>query len=128
MTASVATSARRSTATFGDIATGSGTPSPGPAVTLTTPASGRVLVIVTATIGPITGFSGFMSFESTGTGANVSPSIPLSLIGIDQGVRASATYLVTVAGSQSKTFTAKYLAGDGIMAFSERVITVIPMP
>jgi hypothetical protein len=112
---------------------------PGPTVTVDVPASGRVLVTVTATIEPwAVGDIGFMSFASSGgSGVDVEASSQRALIyhrEVDGGFkpfRASATHVVTVGSNTTKTFTAKYRTGGGgggTAAFYDREIIAIPLP
>jgi hypothetical protein len=103
----------------------------GPAITLPVPASGRVLVSVTAGIQTSTGgASGFMSFAMSG--ANTVPpatdnSTALNLIGNDFQ-KASATFVLTGLSPGSTTFTAKYRTNAGTSTFQNRLIWAIPLP
>jgi hypothetical protein len=104
----------------------------GPSVTVEVPASGRVLVTVSAFIfAPET--VGYMSFASSGPGANVfaDPDRALGLgetTGAGLAQAASYTALVTV-GPGTKTFTAKYATTfpSQPATFSSRSIIAIPL-
>lgn len=99
----------------------------GPSVTVSVPASGRVLVTVTAFLGG-TASTATMSFTSTGGSGNVTASVARSVQAITP-MRCSATYLVSGLSTGNHTFTATYRSGDGdIVRFGDRVILVIPMP
>jgi len=104
----------------------------GPAVTsFTVPASGSVLVILTAQVQGSTGNSaGFMSVSatcSTGPGVTASDANTLRVAGND-AIRASATSLITgLTPGASCTFTSVYkLSGSGFATFGARNIVVIP--
>jgi hypothetical protein len=100
----------------------------GPTVTVTVPASGRVLVIVTAQINGSTGnAAGFMSvFIDGAVTLGVADATSLRVAG-NNAVRASATSLITGLTPGTHTFTAAYrLAGTGTATFAERNIVVIP--
>ena len=99
------------------------------------PASGQVLVTVTARITPGGGDTGYMSFASSGgSGANVAASDTRALVrehGTSNNtgyVQASATYLVTGLGGGTKTFAAQYRQDGGTASFANRNIIVIPLP
>jgi hypothetical protein len=97
-------------------------------VTVTVPASGKVLVIVTAQVLGSTGnASGFMSVTVDGvTPLAVEDSNSLRVAG-NNAIRASATSLLTGLTPGSHIFTSIYrLAGTGTATFSERNIVVIP--
>lgn len=101
----------------------------GPTVAVAVPASGRVLVTVTAHVAPDPGEAGRMSFESTGGSGNVGPHDERSLLVFAANVQASATYLVDGLSPGSHTFTAKYRSpGNGEILFANRSIIVIPLP
>ena len=95
------------------------------------PASGRVLVTVTAGIETSTGSgSGFMSFALTGANTVPPPtddSTALNLVGNDFQ-KASATFVVSGLNPGLTTFTAKYRTDAGTGTFRNRSIWVIPLP
>jgi hypothetical protein len=100
----------------------------GPSVAVTVPASGRVLVIVTAQISGSTGnAAGFMSvFIDGAVVLGVADATSLRVAG-NNAVRASATSLFTGLAPGTHTFTAAYrLQGSGFATFAERNIVVIP--
>jgi hypothetical protein len=110
----------------------------GPQVTVTVPASGRVLVTVTAHVQPTRAVAtAYMSFASTGGSGNVSASDDKALY-VSHGdpstlrfnVRASATYLVTGLSPGAHTFTAKYRTSDPNISagFVSPVILVVALP
>jgi hypothetical protein len=98
---------------------------------LIVPASGRVLVAVTAGIETTTGGgSGYMSFAMSGAN-NVPPptnnSTALNLIGNDFQ-KATATFVLTGLTPGSTTFTAKYRTNSGTATFQNRSMWGIPLP
>jgi hypothetical protein len=104
-------------------------------VTVTVPASGKVLVTVTARITPPAGATGFVSFTSTGGSGNVTAADSIALTFNNTGLgaaplQASATFFVTGLSAGSHTFTALYRVNGGLgnTNFAERSIIVIPMP
>ncbi len=131
VTASVATSETTVSTTFTDLTT------PGPAVTVTIPASGIVQVIVGADmLGNVaTSATPVMSFEVSGANtiaaldvnALVAPALnPASNAG---RVAASRVKILTGLTPGVTTFTAKYkqpLAGGNTATFANRDIAVIP--
>jgi hypothetical protein len=124
---SVAASQATVSLTYADLTT------VGPAVTLTVPASGRMLVSVTS---GMTGSSGsvscFMSFATTG--ANVTAASDATSVTLASGTlqRASASAVVSGLAPGSTTFTGKYKreggGGSGSCTFVNRSIMVIPLP
>ena len=127
MADSVAPSAVTQSLTYADLTT------VGPTVTLTIPASGRVLVSVTS---GMTGSSGavscFMSFA--GAGANNITGVDANAITLASGTlqRASASSVLSGLSPGSTTFTGKYKReGGGSSAtctFVNRSIMAIPLP
>jgi ethanolamine utilization microcompartment shell protein EutL len=120
--ATVSASEATSSTTYTNLTT------PGPQVTLTVPASGSVLIIVTAQITGSTGnAAGFMSVTVDGA-IPLAVGDPSSLrVAGNNAVRASATALVTGLSPGSHTFSATYrLQGSGTATFSDRNIVVIP--
>jgi hypothetical protein len=98
-------------------------------VTVTIPASGKALVILTGQLFGSTGNSAaFMSVAVSGaTTVAASDANSLRVAGND-AVRASATALITGLTPGSNTFTAKYKqVGSGTATFSDRNIVVIPL-
>jgi hypothetical protein len=105
----------------------------GPAVTLTVPASGRVLVSVTS---GMTGSSGsvscFMSFATTG--ANSVAAADANSVTLASGTlqRASASSVLSGLTPGSTTFTGKFKreggGGSGSCTFVNRSIMAIPLP
>jgi hypothetical protein len=124
---SVAASQVTSSLTYADLAT------VGPAVTLSVPASGRVLVSVTS---GMTGSSGavscFMSFA--GTGANAITAVDANSVTLASGTlqRASAASVLSGLTAGSTTFTGKYKreggGGSATCTFVNRSIMAIPLP
>jgi hypothetical protein len=104
---------------------------PGPAVTLDVPASGRVLVSVTAGIATSTGSgSGFMSFTMTGANDLPAPtddSTALNQVG-NNFQKASATFVLSGLAPGSTTFTAVYRTDAGSATFRFRSLWAIPLP
>jgi hypothetical protein len=102
---------------------------PGPAVTLVVPASGRVLISVTAGIQTTQGGAlGFMSFAMSG--ANTSSgndATALNLLGNDFQ-KASASFVLSGLTPGSTTFTAVYRTSAGTSTFQNRSIWAIPLP
>jgi len=108
---------------------------PGPGVTVTVPASGRVLVLLTATVYHNTNATSSMSFTCTGSGDNRQPQDYLGISYSNNGqlisVTLSAAIPVTGLNPGSHTFTAKYKQGSGPVnaaSYSWRHLTVIPLP
>jgi hypothetical protein len=98
----------------------------GPTVTVTIPASGNALVIVTAAeFGSQGGSTAFMSFTAGAQAA--SDARALAVAGNDL-TRASATSLVNGLTPGPVTFTAQYRVSSGTGTFSNRDIVVIPLP
>jgi hypothetical protein len=121
--ATVAAAGTTSSTSFTDLATF------GPAVTVAVPASGRVMVTLTALFEAPQAGAARMSFISTGGGGNVTADVDRSLSGIDEMIfRGSATYPVAGLSPGSHTFTAKYASIGGQSIFADRSIIVIPLP
>lgn len=105
---------------------------PGPSVTVTVPASGQVLVALSARFFAAAFRSASMSFESTGGSGNVTPDDNRS-VGIDNidaagAARIGATFLLPGLSPGSHTFTAKYRgARDGDATIADRSISVVPL-
>jgi hypothetical protein len=121
--ATVATSATTSSTSF------SATPA-GPNATVTVPASGNVIVILTAQVTPPASQSAFMSFSATGVVASDARSL-MRQHGTSSstgGIQASAIYFLTGLTPGSLTFTSQYRVTGGTGTFANRNITVIPMP
>lgn len=110
---------------------------PGPAVTVTIPASGRALVTITAGL-YANAAPAFMqmSFDSSGGSGNVSAhsdrALTMQSLNAQLGtMQASATYLVSGLSAGNHTFTAKYRAGGSpanTVSFNRRHIIVVPLP
>jgi hypothetical protein len=113
----------------------------GPAVTVAVPASGRVLVTISANIQNISGGEagqgGHMSFDSSSSGgsgdvaADDSRSLALFVLSGSAAMQIQASYtsLVTGLSPGNHTFTARYRGNGGDRAeFSQRQITVVPLP
>jgi hypothetical protein len=98
----------------------------GPSVTASVPASGQVLVVVSAQINAGDSLA-FMSFESSGGGGDVNADSSRAFIATAIS-RGCAMSLVTGLSPGLHTFTAKYqtLGAQGI--FGNRSIIVIPLP
>jgi hypothetical protein len=112
---------------FGDLAGG-------PSVAVTVPASGRVLVTLTASLFCASNTGAQMSFASTGGSGNVGADVSRSLRLFSEtsaiSAQMSATYVVQGLSAGSHTFTTKYrstVTGQEVF-FSFRSILVIPLP
>jgi hypothetical protein len=117
------------TTTFGDLQP------PGPVVTMTVPASGRVLVLLTAVVYHNANAHSAMSFACTGSGDNRQPQDHLGISYSNNGhlisVTLSASVPVSGLNPGSHTFTAKYKQDSGpaiAASYSWRHMTVIPLP
>ena len=103
-------------------------------VTVTVPASGRVVVTLTAGINKPDGLNAFMSFASSGGSGDVGADDARALVFITQGfgyLMASATFVVTDLSPGAHTFTAKYKrtgATASPVFFDNRRILAIPLP
>ncbi|HYY64340.1 MAG TPA: hypothetical protein VE688_06990 [Gaiellaceae bacterium] len=122
----MATSQTTTSTTYTDLTTA------GPAATVTIPASGNALVIVTSSE-TNSGSSGgaFMSYAVSGaTTVAAADARAFSFVNGGnqaQTVQGSATFYVTGLTAGSNTFTAKYRATVGTATFANRSITVIPL-
>jgi hypothetical protein len=122
----VATSQGTASTTYTDLATA------GPAVTVTIPASGKALVIVTSseTNGGSSG-GAFMGFAVSGA-TTVASSDTQAFSFVNGGnqaqtVQGSGTFYLSGLTAGSNTFTAKFRATVGTATFANRSITVIPL-
>lgn len=119
--ARIATSQATGSTTYADLGTA------GPSVTATVPASGNVLVTVTALITLNGSTSGAMGFTAGGTAATDTQALIAT-----SGLQSSATYLVTGLTAGNQTFTAKYKrvggGGGSTATFANRHIVVTPLP
>jgi hypothetical protein len=105
----------------------------GPAVTLTVPASGRVLVSVTS---GMTGSSGsvscFMSFAATGASSVAAVDANSVTLASSTLQRASASSVLSGLTPGATTFTGKFKreggGGSGSCTFVNRSIMAIPLP
>jgi hypothetical protein len=122
----VVTAESTSSATYVDLTT------PGPSISVTVPASGKVLVSVTSGVTAGNGSTSCaMSFATSGTGATATSAADArAVILLGNSLQAaSATYVVTGLNPVSTTFTAKYEAkGSSSCTFSNRSIWAIPLP
>jgi hypothetical protein len=119
----VAAAGTTSSESFTDLATF------GPSVTVAVPASGRVLVTLTALFEAPQDGAARMSFTSAGGSGNVAVDVDRSLSGLDGMIlRGSATYPAAGLSPGSHTFTAKYASIGGQSIFADRSIIVIPLP
>ena len=122
---SVATSeTAASGASYVDLAT------PGPAVTLDVPASGKVLLVITAQ--QRSSAAAAYNYSSVAiSGANTeAASDDEALVngqGVTHEVRASFSRVITGLTPGSTTFTMKYRAAGGTSTFSKRRISVVPL-
>jgi hypothetical protein len=106
----------------------------GPSVSVAVPASGRVLVTLTARINSYS--QAYMSFDSSGGSGNAVASDDTALFLRDDvaasgawELHASATFLVTNLSPGNHQFTARYRAGtDASAGFNRRMILVTPLP
>jgi hypothetical protein len=119
----VATAETTTSTTYTDLAT------PGPAVTVTVPASGKVLVSVTSGMKNSNASNPtFMSFAVSGaTTQAATDTRALSLLG-NNFQQASASFVLTGLTPGSTTFTAKYRTDGGTATFQNRSIWAIPLP
>jgi hypothetical protein len=106
----------------------------GPRVSVTVPAAGRVLVMLTGTFenaGNDT--TSFMGFESTGGSGNISPDESRAIMFFVETadtatLTLSATIPVAGLSAGEHTFTAKYKSSPGgAVRFLNRYLTVIPL-
>ncbi|MFO1540239.1 MAG: hypothetical protein ACKOTZ_07295 [Chloroflexota bacterium] len=119
----MATSQTTTSTTYTDLTT------VGPSVTVTVPASGNIIVILTAQMGNASnGDEVYMSFS--GGGIAVSDARALVWTGRNTGdvFIGSATFYVTGVSTGSQTFTAKYKTAAGTATIANRNIVVIPVP
>ncbi len=122
---------------FTDLAT------PGPSVTVNVPASGRVLVMLSADLFHRNESGAIMSFASTGGDGDVGPDQRRAIFSffhhfdgtfdpqfvVDVGGSASAAIPVSGLSPGSHTFTAKYMSLTGsFVSFRYTRMTVIPLP
>jgi hypothetical protein len=121
--AAVQTTEATTSITYANLAT------PGPAITLVVPPSGRVLVSVTSGIETTTGSAvGYMSFALSGANtAAGSDTTALNLLG-NVFQKASASFVVSGLTPGSTTFTAVYRTTAGTGTFQNRSIWAIPLP
>jgi hypothetical protein len=122
--ANVVTSQTTVSTTYVDLAT------VGPTVTLTVPASGRVLVSVTSDMSNSTGGgSNFMGFAISGADTRAAADTNALILGGNTLQAATASFIVTgLTANGSDTFTAKYRVSGGTGTFSNRSIWAIPIP
>ena len=122
----VATSQTTTSTTYTDLAT------TGPAVTVTIPASGNALVILTASQSDGTNNQGaYMAFAVSGATTRAASDTTARIVKNGTGssaVQGSATFFVTGLTAGSNTFTAKYRVTGGTGTFLNRTIIVIPLP
>ena len=110
--------------------TGGGT---SPSATVTIPASGNALVILTGRVTASQNTTAFMGYAVSGA-TTVAASDTRALIREGGGssstgyVQASATYRVTGLTAGSNVFTLQYRTSSGTGAFANRNIVVIPLP
>ncbi|MDQ2654239.1 MAG: hypothetical protein M3Z20_14495 [Chloroflexota bacterium] len=107
----------------------------GPRVTATVPASGRVLVILSALVIHGQAAQSAMAFEITGGSGDISPDSGLgaSLVTRDVFMSQSVSTTVPVSGLSAgqHVFTAKYrkyIGASNTVTYSKRFLTVIPLP
>jgi hypothetical protein len=126
----VATSQTTTSTTYTDLTTA------GPAVSVTIPASGKALVILTGQLSNNgSGDQAFMGYAVSGV-TTVAAADSRALMMRNYGgsttpfisVQASATYLVSGLNAGSNTFTAKYRVDSSTGTFVNRNIIVIPLP
>jgi hypothetical protein len=122
--ANVVTSQATTSTAYVDLAT------VGPAVTVTIPASGRVLVSVSAgTANTTGGGSDFMGFAISGTDTRAASDGNALILGGNNLQAATASFIVTgLTANGSDIFTAKYRVSGGTGAWSNRSIWAIPIP
>jgi hypothetical protein len=100
----------------------------GPAVTVTVPSSGNVLVTITAFMSNGASSGGYMSFQVDATTATDATSLHFDNTTANYSFQGSASYVVSDLTAGSHTFTAKYRSGAGTETFANRSIIVIPLP
>jgi hypothetical protein len=100
----------------------------GPAVTVTVPSSGNVLVTLTAFMSNGASSGGYMSFQVDATAATDATSLHFDNTTANYSFQGSATYVVSGLPAGSHTFTVKYRSGAGTETFANRSIIVIPLP
>ena len=107
----------------------------GESITVTVPASGQVLLTLTARITPSgANVAGYMSCDISG--ANSSFATDSRAVIRDNGatstttgfVQGSATFMLTGLNPGNTTFTIAYRVSSGSAAFAERSIIGIPLP
>ena len=93
----------------------------GPAITLTVPPSGRVLVSVTSGMTGGTGSTScFMSFVVSGGSALAASDARALILTNNNLQQASASFIVALTPSTSATFTAQYRASASTCTFVSR--------
>jgi hypothetical protein len=133
----VATGEGTTSPTFTDLAT------PGPSVTVDVPASGRVMVMLSADLFHGNESGAIMSFASSGGAGKVEPDQRRAIFSfflhndgtfdhqftINSGVSASAAIPLSGLSPGRHAFTAKYQSLTGsFVSFRYRRMTVIPLP
>jgi hypothetical protein len=93
---------------------------------VTVPASGKVLVLMTATMTTTNNQGCRMSVS----GGGIAASDTRSIFAFDQtvGTTMSTAIVVTGATPGSQTFSASYARTGGTCTFSNRSLSVIPLP
>lgn len=125
-TSTVATSQSTTSTAFTNLAT------IGPVVTMTTPSSGSVFVVLTHDVGQSTSgqvsFAGFEVSGGTARAASTTQSLILVAAIAGQGGQFSGVFRVDgLAAGVSHTFTAKYRVSGGTGTFANRQLSVIPI-
>lgn len=121
--AKVATDEGTTSTSYTDLAT------PGPAVTVTVGASGKVLIHVKSRIrNSVAGEYGGVGIAVSGANTIAAATILLSDNGASYLSEWGATTMLTGLSTGSTTFTLKYIAeGSGTASFTNREITVAPV-
>jgi hypothetical protein len=122
----VATSQTTTSTSYADLGTA------GPSATVTVPASGNVLVIVTASAtDSASGASAYVGFAVSGGNTQAAADAKAFIVqsGGNQAilVQGSASFFVSGLSAGSTTFTAKYRVSSGTGTFANRSIVVIPL-
>lgn len=125
-TAEIATSESRTSTSYGDLTT------VGPSVTVIVPASGKVILILTAySYNDTASKTAFMGFSSTGANTiATTDSDALRNKASAGGQEMNMSFVKTITGLTpgSTVFTAKYKVNDaGTGVWANRKLTVIPV-
>lgn len=118
-TADVTTSQTTSSATYTDLTTA------GPSITATIGASGKALVLISATI--TSNSNGNVQYASLSVDGGTPVDADAALTANAQNQKPSRQILVTGLSTGSHTFKMQYRAGAGTGTFADRRIVVVPL-